>query len=207
MAFLLRCKILQTDGIWSFKCSLLKRKHSTKRINLLGQSFKVDHMTNVSETVMNKLNKQLHNKKNHPLEILKSRVINYFHLNFRNRHGGCTFASVDNLQPIVTVEQNFDDLLVPKDHVSRSKNENYYINSYHMLRAHTTAHELDLIRSGWNAFLNTGDCYRRDEIDRNHFPIFHQMEGVRIFDDFELFNATNVSLSAVYALLFTILVK
>lgn len=25
--------------------------------------------------------------------------------------------------------------------------------------------------------------YRRDEIDASHYPVFHQMEGVRIFDN------------------------
>ena len=27
-----------------------------------------------------------------------------------------------------------------------------------------------------------GDVYRKDEVDRTHYPAFHQMEGVRIFD-------------------------
>ena len=27
------------------------------------------------------------------------------------------------------------------------------------------------------------DFYRRDEIDSSHYPIFHQMEGVRMFSD------------------------
>jgi len=94
---------------------------------------------------------------------------------------------IDNMNPVVTVEQNFDSLLVPKDHVSRSKIDNYYVNREYVLRAHTTAHEVDLLRSGWNAFLNCGDVYRRDEIDRSHYPVFHQLEGVRIFDDHELF--------------------
>lgn len=28
--------------------------------------------------------------------------------------------------------------------------------------------------------VDAGDVYRRDEIDRYHYPIFHQMEGVRM---------------------------
>ena len=40
---------------------------------------------------------------------------------------------------------------------------------------------MDLLKSGLNAFLCTGDVYRRDTIDRSHYPIFHQMEGLRIF--------------------------
>lgn len=97
------------------------------------------------------------------------------------------FAMLDHVSPVVTVEQNFDSLLVPKDHVSRSRSDNYYVNEEFVLRAHTSAHERDLIKSGLDAFLVTGDVYRRDEIDRSHYPVFHQMEGVRVFNRHELF--------------------
>lgn len=50
-----------------------------------------------------------------------------------------------------------------------------------MLRAHTSAHQRELVRSGLDAFLVAGDVYRRDEIDASHYPVFHQMEGVRLF--------------------------
>ncbi|CAM9639702.1 unnamed protein product [Phaeothamnion confervicola] len=36
------------------------------------------------------------------------------------------------------------------------------------------------------AFLVSGDVYRRDEIDSSHYPVFHQMEGVRVFSDSEV---------------------
>lgn len=35
---------------------------------------------------------------------------------------------------------------------------------------------------GNNAFLCVGDVYRKDTVDRTHYPAFHQMEGVRIYD-------------------------
>lgn len=44
-----------------------------------------------------------------------------------------------------------------------------------MLRAHTSAHQRDLIASGLDAFLVVGDVYRRDEIDKRHYPVFHQV--------------------------------
>lgn len=44
-----------------------------------------------------------------------------------------------------------------------------------------SAHQSTLLGKGLEAFLCTGDVYRRDEIDRTHYPVFHQMEGVRIF--------------------------
>lgn len=31
------------------------------------------------------------------------------------------------------------------------------------------------------AVLSPGDVYRRDSIDATHYPVFHQMEGVRVF--------------------------
>jgi phenylalanyl-tRNA synthetase alpha chain len=49
------------------------------------------------------------------------------------------------------------------------------------LRTHTSAHQTHFISSGVESFLCTGDVYRRDEIDASHYPVFHQMEGVRIF--------------------------
>lgn len=30
-------------------------------------------------------------------------------------------------------------------------------------------------------FVCAGDVYRRDSIDATHYPVFHQMEGVRVF--------------------------
>jgi len=156
-------------------------------ITLYGKTYKRDGMSNVTPSIISKLDRNLHHKRHHPLQIIKSKIRDHFYANYRSRSGGCIFAMIDNLNPVVTVEQNFDSLLVPQDHVSRSKNDNYYINSEYVLRAHTTAHEVDLLMSGWNAFLNCGDVYRRDEIDRSHYPVFHQLEGVRVFDDHELF--------------------
>ena len=161
-------------------------------IKLLGVEYQTDHMTNIGPNIMNKLERKLHLQKNHPLEILKTKITDHFHSNYRSRHGGCMFASIDNFSPVVTVQQNFDSLLVSKDHVSRSKSDNYYVNSNYVLRSHTTSHDKELIQSGWNAFLNTGDVYRRDEIDCSHYPVFHQMDAVRIFDENELFNEVKV---------------
>ena len=52
-----------------------------------------------------------------------------------------------------------------------------------MLRAHTSAHQEELIKMGHDNFLVVGDVYRRDEIDSTHYPVFHQIEGVRLVDE------------------------
>lgn len=71
--------------------------------------------------------------------------------------------------------QNFDDVLFPEDHVSRSYNDTYYIDPQTVLRCHTSAHQAELLRSEYTHFLVTGDVYRRDSIDSTHYPVFHQV--------------------------------
>jgi phenylalanyl-tRNA synthetase alpha chain len=56
-----------------------------------------------------------------------------------------------------------------------------------MLRGHMTAHQVDLLRSGLDNFLMVGDVYRRDEIDSTHYPVFHQLDAVRILHNDKLF--------------------
>jgi phenylalanyl-tRNA synthetase alpha chain len=77
--------------------------------------------------------------------------------------------------------------------VSRSKNDCFYVNRNYLLRAHTTCHDNELIRSGLNAFLTFGDVYRRDEIDAKHYPVFHQCDGVRLFNRHDLVQLTTKS--------------
>lgn len=113
--------------------------------------------------------------------------MDYFNKSYVTSRGTPLFVLLDDLSPVVTLEQNFDSLLIGKDHPMRSRSDNYFINSTHMLRAHTSAHQRDLVRSGLDRFLVAGDVYRRDAIDATHYPVFHQMEGVALFTSEELF--------------------
>ena len=51
----------------------------------------------------------------------------------------------------------------------------------YMLRTHTSAHEVEVFSRGETRRLLTADVYRRDKIDGSIYPVFHQMEGVRVF--------------------------
>lgn len=55
-----------------------------------------------------------------------------------------------------------------------------------MCRCHTSAHQAELLAQGEKAFLVTGDVYRRDSVDSTHYPVFHQMEGFRVFTPEEI---------------------
>lgn len=156
-------------------------------IEILGNSYKRDDFTNVTKHVCRLTERKLHRTRHNPINLISLRIRDYFHQNYKNRFSSPLYSFIDNLDPVVTPYQNFDSILVPKDHISRKKGDTYYINSEHMLRAHTSAHQQDLIRSGLDHFLCVGDVYRRDEIDRTHFPCFHQMEGLSLFTDQDLF--------------------
>jgi phenylalanyl-tRNA synthetase alpha chain len=80
----------------------------------------------------------------------------------------------------VTVQQNFDELGFAADHPGRAPSDSYYLNKTHMLRTHTSTHEIETFRKGHDRWLLAADVYRRDEIDRSHYPVFHQMEGAYV---------------------------
>ena len=156
-------------------------------IELLGHKYNSDEWTNISPKIITKLGSNLHIKQNHPLSIVRQRIVNHFYRTYSNRIGNPIFSVFDNLSPVVTTLQNFDSLLVPSDHPSRKKSDCYYVNQDLMLRAHTTCHQSELISMGLDNFLVVGDVYRRDEIDATHYPVFHQVDGVRLCTTTEVF--------------------
>lgn len=87
----------------------------------------------------------------------------------------------DDFSPIVSTEDNFDNLLIQKDHPSRKRSDTYYLNEDTILRCHTSAHQNEMLKSGSEAFCVLGDVYRKDEVDASHYPVFHQMEALRYY--------------------------
>ena len=150
-----------------------------------GVIYKADALTNVTPRILSFIDRGVHLKSNHPLNLIKQRIVNYMYQRYRGPRGP-HFSLHDTLSPIVTVEANYDTLLVPKDHPSRKPQDCYYLNSKHMLRAHTSAHQTELIGMGFDNFMVAGDVYRRDTIDATHYPVFHQIEGVRLITEHEL---------------------
>lgn len=88
---------------------------------------------------------------------------------------------------IVPADISFDLFDFPADHPARSKSDTYYVDEKNILRTHTTVM--------WYYFLQDenikkriaaneavgafsfGKVYRKDEIDRNHMNVFHQIDG------------------------------
>ena len=58
--------------------------------------------SNVTPSIQEKIGKNLHNRKNHPIEIIKRKIYSYF---------GDSFEKFEEFSPIVKIEENFDKLL------------------------------------------------------------------------------------------------
>jgi phenylalanyl-tRNA synthetase alpha chain len=123
----------------------------------------------------------------HPLNTIHRMICDYWNQQQQQPNDDdSTFTVFDNISPIVSTTDCFDMLRIPPDHVSRKMSDTYYVNRDTVLRPHTSAHQVELLQRGLDRFLVTGDVYRRDEIDKSHYPVFHQMEGVKMFPSSQL---------------------
>lgn len=102
---------------------------------------------------------------------------------------------VVKIPEIIPTEILFDLFNMPPGHPARSKSDTYYINEKNVLRTHDTVF--------WHYYSNLpevkkrienkealgivcyGKVYRKDEIDRWHMNVFHQMGGLYLVPDSE----------------------
>jgi phenylalanyl-tRNA synthetase alpha chain len=90
--------------------------------------------------------------------------------------------------PMVSEQDCYDNLLVPKDNLSRSSTYTHYVDDKHCLQTHTTAqipaalHKLKADYENWDdvLILVPGLAYRRDVYDKTHLGILHQLDIWRI---------------------------
>jgi hypothetical protein len=80
-----------------------------KKLYLLNQTFDIDdEWTNLNENILTKLGRNVHHQKYHPLNHIINQIKNFFYKKYINRSGNAIFSVHDTLNPIVSVEQNFD---------------------------------------------------------------------------------------------------
>ncbi|OPL09262.1 MAG: phenylalanine--tRNA ligase subunit alpha [delta proteobacterium ML8_F1] len=79
-----------------------------------------------------------------------------------------------------TVYNNFDALNSPKDHPSRSLSDTFYINEELLLRTQTSPVQVRTMMANEPPIkvISPGRCFRYDELDATHSPMFHQIEGL-----------------------------
>ncbi len=90
----------------------------------------------------------------------------------------------------VGLKEGFDTFNIPPDHPSRQSTDSYFVSEGRLLRTQTTAMWLYYLGDpeimaalegrGYLGAICYGKVYRKDEIDRKHFPVFHQFDGLYI---------------------------
>lgn len=137
-----------------------------------------------------------------------NRIRNYLAMPDLSRTKGSPLHEIKERVTTLPILKNFDHIDIPEilsteilfdlfdfapDHVARSKSDTYYVDDTHVLRTHDTVM--------WHYYLNLpqikqkiaegkslgvmcyGKVYRKDEIDRRHMNIFHQMGGLFLQPD------------------------
>jgi len=81
---------------------------------------------------------------------------------------------------VETVYHNFDALNAPKDHPSRDLSDTFYFTEEILLRTQTSPVQVRVMKKSKPPIkiISPGRCYRSDEIDATHSPMFHQIEGL-----------------------------
>ncbi len=113
-----------------------------------------------------------------PLHELVERVINLPDLKD---------LDVIHVPEIVSTDVSFDLFDFPPDHPARSRSDTYYVNDGRILRTHTTVMWYYYLQdAGVQKRIAAGEpvgsfcygkVYRKDEIDRHHMNVFHQIDG------------------------------
>lgn len=153
-----------------------------KDLKIEGKTYPTDDWTNTPDTILTHIDRRLYLDDNHPLAITRKLIESQF--------PRPTFGNYSEKNPIVSTADNFDVLGFPADHPGRSRTDTYYLNNKTVLRTHTSAHQQDYfqqinrnetIRPEEVGYTVVADVYRRDAIDRSHYPVFHQMEGAMLW--------------------------
>lgn len=141
-------------------------------LSVAGTAFKTDEWTNAPKQILDHVGRDLYKQPAHPIGILRQRI--------ESRLAPLQFTPFSDFSPVVSVYDNFDALGFPQNHPGRSRSDTYYLNKETLLRTHSSAHEIACFKqSPTPGYLITADVYRRDTVDKVHYPVFHQMEGAR----------------------------
>ena len=119
---------------------------------------------------------------NHAVKLLYEEIIAYMEKTHQNSQ-----LKIYHRNPLVTVEDNYDNLLIPKDNISRSSTYTHYVDKEHVLATHSSAHIPKILSelaqdSKWEdvVVLAPSLVYRRDITDKTHLGVTHQMDVWRI---------------------------
>lgn len=95
---------------------------------------------------------------------------------------------------------NFDALNIPINHPSRNEQDTFWFDTNRLLRTHTSGMQIRILTN--NKILpiraiSFGRVYRKDN-DKNHTPMFHQIEGFIVDININIGNLKNILYSFLH---------
>jgi phenylalanyl-tRNA synthetase alpha chain len=100
---------------------------------------------------------------------------------------------VIKIPEIVPASVTFDLFNMPPGHPARSKSDTYYVNDEYILRTHDTVMwyyyfnhpevKARMAKGESVGVICYGKVFRKDEIDRHHMNVFHQIGGIYLVPD------------------------
>ncbi len=120
--------------------------------------------------------------KSHAIKLVYEKIAD----RVRSIHPSSTIE-IHRKDPIVSIKDNYDNLNIAKDNISRSSTYTHYVDNTHILRTHTTAQIPGILRelakrTDWDdvVILLPGLAYRRDVTDKKHVGQVHMLEMWRV---------------------------
>lgn len=103
---------------------------------------------NIPVSIKNKINKNIYMDESNPICMMKNHILNFFNSFSTN------IEIHENIDPIVSVYDNFDSLLIPDNHPARSKSDTFYFDEKNVLRTHTTCHQTFFLKKKYKQKLH-----------------------------------------------------
>ena len=93
--------------------------------------------------------------------------------------------SIETGPEVESVYYNFDALNIPESHPARDDWDTLYVDAQTVLRTHTSPVQIRAMEKHGAPLhiIIPGKCYRHDNPDSTHSPMFHQIEGLAIDTD------------------------
>ena len=109
----------------------------------------------------------------HPISLLIDEITSIF-----QRMGYDIYSH----REIETDYYNFEALNFPPDHPSRDMQDTFFLGPDRLLRSHTSNAQIHYMETHKPPLkmVVPGRCYRCDQVDATHLPLFHQIEGLLV---------------------------
>ncbi|BBA85124.1 phenylalanine--tRNA ligase subunit alpha [Candidatus Nardonella dryophthoridicola] len=173
--------------------SIIKNKIKNIFYKLKNNIIKIENKKNININIKSPSIKNIIGSL-HPINIIIKKIKYFFY-----KKNYILF----NTNEIENYIYNFDLLNIPIDHISRNKNNTFWINKNYLLRTHTSNSQIRYLNINKNnnipiKIFSYGKVYRNDNKDKTHLQMFHQLDVFNINKDINIKNLMETIYEFIY---------